>query len=297
MIVTLADAARLIREGRVVAFPTETVYGLGANALKATAVSQIYKLKGRPPTSPLIVHVDSIAMAKELVSEWPGEAETLVRRYWPGPLTIVVRKSPLIPDAVTAGLPTVGLRMPDHPLALQLIEEARVPIAAPSANKFTQLSPTTAAHVREAFGDAMPVLDGGPTRVGLESTVVSLVEGDMKLLRPGMLSIAELPVQKAGSGAHPAPGMHHRHYAPRTKLMMAAGSLPEGTAYLYHTNAQPAAVTRQLPADAAGYAAGLYAALHELDQAGVAVIAIEPVPESAEWNAIRDRLKRASAEK
>ncbi len=182
-------AAELIRAGRLVAFPTETVYGLGANALDAEAVARIFAAKGRPRTSPLIVHVDSIEMARGLASEWPKDADILARRYWPGPLTLVVPKRPLVPDIVTAGLPTVGLRMPAHPLALELIRAAGVPIAAPSANRFTELSPTAAAHVPEALADY--TLDGGPARVGIESTVLSLVEAPM-LLRPGVIPMTEI---------------------------------------------------------------------------------------------------------
>ena len=172
--ISIHDAARLLREGGVVAFPTETVYGLGANALDPTGVRRIYALKGRPSTSPLIVHVDGIEMARSLASIWPAKAEELARAHWPGPLTIVVPKAASVPDDVTAGLGTVGLRMPRHPIALELIRAAGLPLAAPSANRFTELSPTTAAHVRAAFGDAVPVLDGGPCEVGLESTVVSV---------------------------------------------------------------------------------------------------------------------------
>ncbi len=157
------------------AFPTETVYGLGANALDAAAVERIFEAKGRPPTSPLIVHVASIEMARSSLRHWPAAAERLAQRYWPGPLTLVVPKHPSIPDRVTAGLPTVGLRMPAHPLALALIRAAGVPIAAPSANRFTGLSPTTAEHVRRSLGDTVDlILDGGPTAVGIESTVLSL---------------------------------------------------------------------------------------------------------------------------
>ncbi len=151
MSISLDQAAARIRNGELVAFPTETVYGLGANALDATAVAKIFEAKGRPSTSPLIVHVASIAMAREIVAEWPAQAEELAQRYWPGPLTLVLPKSAAIPDIVTAGLPTVGIRMPAHPVALQLIEAAGVPIAAPSANRFMGLSPTTAEHVRAAF--------------------------------------------------------------------------------------------------------------------------------------------------
>src|SRR5579871_5472139 len=162
----IRHAAALLREGKLVAFPTETVYGLGANALDEAAVERIFAAKGRPRTSPLIVHVDSLDMARALASRWPDAAETLARRYWPGPLTLVVPKRAEIPDVVTAGLPTVGLRMPAHPLALQLIHAAGVPIAAPSANRFTELSPTTAGHVPESLADY--ILDGGPARVGIE---------------------------------------------------------------------------------------------------------------------------------
>ena len=163
----LARAAALLRAGGTVAFPTETVYGLGANAFDPAAVERIFTAKRRPHTSPLIVHVDSIEMARGLAARWPDAAETLARRYWPGPLTLVVAKRPEIPDIVTAGLPTVGLRMPAHALALELIRAAGVPIAGPSANRFTELSPTTSSHVPEALADY--VLDGGPARVGIES--------------------------------------------------------------------------------------------------------------------------------
>jgi len=189
--VSVAEAAALIRAGKLVAFPTETVYGLGANALDAAAVARIFAVKGRPRGSPLIVHVDSLEMARGLALDWPDGAERLARKYWPGPLTLVLRKHPSIPDIVTAGLATVGLRVPAHPLALALIRAAGVPIAAPSANLFTELSPTTAGHVRQSLGDAVDyVLDGGATTVGIESTVLSLVEPRPALLRPGVIPIA-----------------------------------------------------------------------------------------------------------
>jgi tRNA threonylcarbamoyl adenosine modification protein (Sua5/YciO/YrdC/YwlC family) len=190
--ISISDAAETIRAGGLVAFPTETVYGLGANALDPAAVQKIFAMKRRPETSPLIVHVASVEMAREIVAEWPPLAEELARQWWPGPLTLVLPKKSLVPDNVTAGLPTVGVRMPNHPIALALIEQAGVPIAAPSANRFTELSPTTPDHVRAAFGDAVPVLEGGPCTVGIESTVVAIENGKLKLLRPGMISLGEI---------------------------------------------------------------------------------------------------------
>jgi L-threonylcarbamoyladenylate synthase len=294
----ISEAAAKIRAGGVVAFPTETVYGLGANALDADAVAKIFELKGRPSTSPLIVHVASTEMARDLVTEWPPLASDLAAKWWPGPLTLVLPKKPAIPDIVTAGLPTVGLRMPDHPVALELIREAGVPIAAPSANRFSELSPTTAEHVREAFGDAVEVLDGGPTRVGIESTVVAIEDGQLKLLRPGMIELGgqghALPESQA---AHPSPGMHPRHYSPRTPLLVVPGpkEVP-GREGAYVWRKRPGLVSRsvRMPADPAHYAARLYAVLHELDAENWPWIAVEAVPQKPEWAAIRDRLQRAS---
>ena len=281
-------AARTIREGGLVAFPTETVYGLGANALDPVAVRRIFTLKGRPSTSPLIVHVDSIAMARSLVIEWPQQAEDLALRYWPGPLTLVLPKQSKVPDDVTAGLPTVGVRMPDHPLALDLIRSAGVPIAAPSANRFTELSPTTAAHVRHAFGESLQVLDGGPTQVGIESTVIALTPEPV-LLRPGMISFDRIRRASAGPGvAHPAPGMHERHYSPHTPLLLIdrESELPEGRGFV---------LTRdRMPPDPPAYAARLYSVLHELDREGWEWIAIERPPDTPPWAAILDRLRRAA---
>jgi len=294
--ISIKEAAERIRAGELVAFPTETVYGLGANALDAVAVSKIYALKGRPATSPLIVHVASIEMAQTLVTEWPPAAERLARRYWPGPLTLVLPKTSAIPDIVTAGLPTVGVRVPNHPLALALIQEAGVPLAAPSANRFMGLSPTTAEHVREAFGDALPVVDGGPCQVGLESTVVAITSGKITLLRPGMISIAD--VEDAGApasdAAHPAPGMHPRHYSPRTPLVLSNCPDPRG-AYLWINRQMSAARSIQMPAAPESYAARLYSILHQLDRENWPVICVEPPPDTVEWAAVLDRLQRASS--
>lgn len=288
----IRQAADLIRSGRLVAFPTETVYGLGANALSVTAVSRIFQAKCRPSTSPLIVHVDSLEMAHSLVTAWPDSAKQLAGRHWPGPLTLVLQKTRAVPDEVTAGLPTVGIRMPAHPVALALIRESGCPIAAPSANRFTELSPTSAEHVRKSLGDRVDmILDGGSTPVGIESTVLSLAGPNPVLLRPGMISREEIesligPVEIVGpaqGGAHPAPGMHVRHYSPRTPLYLGAppgdgngGSLP----YRGET--------------AQAYAAALYATLHQLDQLGLDWIAVELPPTTPEWAGIHDRLRRAA---
>jgi L-threonylcarbamoyladenylate synthase len=272
---------------------------LGANALDAEAVQRVYDLKGRPSTSPLIVHVSSREMAKEIFAEWPPLAEELATKWWPGPLTLVMRKQPSIPDVVTAGLGTVGVRMPAHPIALELIREAGIPLAAPSANKFTGISPTTARHVIEAFGDAVPVIDGGPCQVGIESTVVAIDGDQLTLLRPGMISLEALAAPEPGE-AHPAPGMHHRHYSPRTPLLLIdhPSQLPDPTgAYVWYARPGVAARRVQLPADPAGYAALLYAALHQLDREGLPWIAVEAPPETPEWSAIRDRLQRAQSQK
>ncbi len=293
----LARAAELIRNGELVAFPTETVYGLGANALDAGAVRRIFELKGRPATSPLIVHVDSVMMAKRLVTEWPAQADELVRHHWPGPLTLVLPKQPVVPDIVTAGLNTVGIRMPSHPVALELIGAAGFPIAAPSANRFTQLSPTTAEHVRAAFGDRVLVLDGGPTQVGIESTVVSLAGPEPVLLRPGMIAFEEIRrVTDPGAEAHPSPGMHERHYSPRTRVRLSDGArIPPGrVAYLWWNQPAPASKSVRMPASPAGYAAVLYGTLHDLDTEGWDLIVVERPPATLEWAGIRDRLERAS---
>jgi L-threonylcarbamoyladenylate synthase len=294
--ISIKEAAESIRAGELVAFPTETVYGLGANALDPAAVANIYDLKGRPPTSPLIVHVASIEMAQALVTEWPPEAGHLARKYWPGPLTLVLPKVSAIPDIVTAGLPTVGIRVPNHPLALALIREARVPLAAPSANRFTGLSPTTAEHVREAFGDAVPVLDGGHCRVGIESTVVSIESGKIILLRPGMISIEDVETvgAPASIAAHPAPGMHHRHYSPRTPLVLSNQPDPHG-AYLWINHPENTARSLQMPSTPEPYAAKLYSTLHDLDREAWPIISVEPPPETVEWAAVLDRLQRASS--
>ena len=296
----IEEAVRILREGGLVVFPTETVYGLGANALDANAVRKVYELKGRPPSSPLIVHVASVEQARELAAEWPPEAERLARGYWPGPLTLVVPKKAVIPDEVTAGLPTVGLRMPRHPVALELLRVAGVPIAAPSANRFTQLSPTTAEHVREAFGAETPfLLDGGACEVGLESTVIAVTHGGLEVLRPGMATVAGAVAGGAVElerEAHSAPGQHRKHYSPKTRIVLVSkGHLPrEGRgAYLWMNYNAAAAIKVRMGREPGEYAAGLYEMLHRMDREGVDWIAVEMPPDTEEWTAVRDRLWRA----
>jgi len=303
----LAQAAQLIRAGKLVAFPTETVYGLGANAWDAAAVENIFKLKGRPATSPLIVHVDSIAMARTLVTEWPPVATRLAEAFWPGPLTLILPKSARVPDRVTAGLPSVGVRVPSHPLALALIQAAQCPIAAPSANRFTQLSPTTAPHVRDAFPEGIDlILDGGPTQVGIESTVLSLTGPIPTLLRPGMVTrtqiedlIGPIRVQaQAQSGAHAAPGQHPQHYQPKTRLWINATPprMPQGKGVWLHLSSNTCAVAENvsMTANPADYARQLYAVLHDLDSRGYDWIAVERPPETIEWAGVLDRLTHAA---
>ena len=299
----IQKAVKLLRSGELVVFPTETVYGLGANALDPAAVRKIFALKGRPATSPLIVHVSSIEQARELASEWPEDAERLAREFWPGPLTIVVPKKSVIPGEVTAGLPTVGLRMPRHPMALAFLREAGLPVAAPSANRFTQLSPTTAQHVREAFGDDTPfLLDGGPCEVGLESTVIAVTKDGLEVLRPGMAFVDDAaPVAPATEpeqdASHRSPGQHKKHYSPRTRVLLVnRGHLPQQGrgAYLWFSYNSKAGWKLRMPEQPEAYAAKLYSVLHDLDREGYDWIAVELPPNEPAWAAIRDRLTRAA---
>jgi L-threonylcarbamoyladenylate synthase len=323
----IAHAATLLRAGRLVAFPTETVYGLGANALDHEAVARIYAVKRRPATSPLIVHVASIGTAKALVENWPEEAGRLAEKFWPGPLTLVLNTASAagvfphsaermqtlstrtIPGIVTAGLPTVGLRMPAHPIAQALIEAAGVPLAAPSANRFTELSPTTADHVRHSLGSEVDfILDGGPCQVGIESTVLSLVGHQPVLLRPGGISRSQLeavvgPIAvaaEAPAGPHPAPGMHPRHYSPRTPLNLVINGkvLAQGKGiYLQYQNPPSRADIKihQMPKSPSGYAAAIYEVLHQADAENYDWIGLDTPPSTPEWEAIQDRLQRAAA--
>ncbi len=282
----IEQAAALLRAGKLVAFPTETVYGLGANALDPKAVARIFQAKGRPLSSPLIVHVDvGRRWLGNSRSEWTDVAETLALHFWPGPLTIVVPKRPVIPDIVTAGLPSVGLRMPAHPMALELLRTSAIPLAAPSANRFTQLSPTTAEHVRASLGDAVDmILDGGPCAVGIESTVISLAGVHPRILRPGMISQREIEtlIGPVGTGAgSESPGQHPKHYSPRTRVVLGDSPATGRGVRLDASN---------MPANPADYAERLYRVLHELDAEAYDWIAIELPPDTQEWAGVRDRL-------
>jgi L-threonylcarbamoyladenylate synthase len=304
-----ARAVELLRGGEIVAFPTETVYGLGANALDERAVARIFLAKGRPSHNPLIVHVPDAVAARRLVRDWPAAAEQLSARFWPGPLTLVLPKQPEIPDLVTAGLPTVAVRVPRHPVALALLRATGLPLAAPSANRSEAVSPTTAEHVRSGLGDRVPlVLDGGATEVGIESTVVDLSGVEPRLLRPGMVTVPEIEAvlgqplataeAVAGEVARSSPGQLDRHYAPRALVTLFDRDAPpaprDAGAIVFTPGRSGVRQEIRLPAEPAGYARGLYAALHTLDAAGVSQILIEAPPADAAWDAIRDRLRRAS---
>jgi L-threonylcarbamoyladenylate synthase len=311
----IARAARALRDGGLVAFPTETVYGLGANALDPNAVERIYSAKGRPAYNPLIVHIADASDAPLIAAEWPGRAEKLARAFWPGPLTIVLPKKPNVPDGVTAGLPSVAVRVPAHPVARALLDAARIPVAAPSANRSMMLSPTTAAHVAKSLGDSVDlILDGGPTDVGIESTVIDLTTPTPTLLRPGMISAEAIgriigPIDAAqrveGDAARPSPGMLDRHYSPRARLLLVpAGEVESIVSFeraagrtvgaLVISASSGDANTSRMPSTAAEYASRLYESLHAFDDAGCDVIVVERVPAGDEWAGVRDRLARAA---
>ncbi len=306
------QAAQIIREGGIAAFPTETVYGLGADAFQPFAVARIFEVKRRPFFDPLIVHIARREDISGLVREWPEEAETLMDRFWPGPLTLVLPKTDRIPDIVTAGLPTVGIRMPRHPLALELVRRAGGAIAAPSANRFGRTSPTTAAHVREQLGNGVDfILDGGPCEVGVESTILTFEEGRPVLLRPGGTPLEEIeeaigPVRKGSVafGSRPqAPGMLERHYATHTPLWVIPEGGPPPTergrwGLLAFRRAREgyAAVEILTPCgDLREAAARLFAAMRRLDEEGLDAIAAELVTDHGLGRAINDRLLRAAA--
>jgi L-threonylcarbamoyladenylate synthase len=307
---TIAEAAALLQAGALVAFPTETVYGLGGLARDPASLAKIFAAKGRPATHPLIAHVRGPADAAALSTAWDARAQSLAERFWPGPLTLVVPRAPSLPAALSGGKPTVALRAPAHPVAQALLAAVGAPLAAPSANKYQTLSPTTAAHVARAFGDEVAlVLDGGPCAAGLESTVVDLTVSPPAVLRPGALPLAALralipdvvlaDATVTDEAARHSPGQDAVHYAPRAPLRLVtraeALALPNASLVLRGTGhaSRPDAVV--LPDDAAAYGAALYATLHALDDAGAALIAVESPPGDEAWLAVADRLRRAAA--
>ncbi|MGH7789564.1 MAG: L-threonylcarbamoyladenylate synthase [Candidatus Binatia bacterium] len=309
---SIARAAQLIGRGAVVAFPTETVYGLGADATNAAAAAQIFAIKARPSFDPLIVHIEGGAMLHAVAAQVPDAARALVAAFWPGPLTVVLPKRAAIPDIVTAGLPSVAVRQPEHPVARALLRAAGRPIAAPSANPFGYVSPTTAAHVEAQLGAQVPlILDGGPCRVGVESTIISFIDAAPALLRPGGIGLEDIervigPVRLAADTVRPsAPGQLPSHYAPRTSLELVAtlADIPagaRGTAALLLP--RPDAAARGFACvevlsddgDPAVIAANLFAALRRLDAGGYARLFALPVAEVGLGRAIMDRLRRAS---
>lgn len=318
-------AAAQLRLGEIVGVPTETVYGLAGNALSGEAVRKIFEIKGRPSSNPLIVHVADWSMVEQCALGWDAEAAMLAKAFWPGPLTIVVRKSALIPDEVTAGGETVAIRWPSHPIMQAVIKAAGFPLAAPSANRSNALSPTQACHVVSQLDGAIPlVVDGGHAAVGIESTVVDLVHRPARVLRPGMvqqaaleavsdsLRWAPLGVQGSKGGASRSPGMMKLHYSPRARLAMASwanqaelegivegSGLPRSAISIMAYYRIPAgdgfSRVSVIPEDAEAYARALFSELHLCDEAGSELILVEALPEDAEWDGIRDRLQRAAA--
>jgi L-threonylcarbamoyladenylate synthase len=309
----IRQAAEIIRQGGIVAFPTETVYGLGADAYNPLALARIFEVKRRPYFDPLIVHIANPAHVKKLVKEIPLSVEKLTEKLWPGPLTVVLLKEENIPDIATAGLPSIAVRMPDHPIALSLIEESKCPIAAPSANPFGYLSPTMAEHVREQLGGQVDlILDGGPCSVGVESTIVSFLESTPRLLRPGGVSLEEIEsiigkvdIRPIEDGP-PAPGMFPRHYAPRTPIVLdwkeknrdlwmgrnmglLAFREPEGNPRFHSVE------VLSKRGDMREAAANLFSAIRRLDALNLDLIVAEPIPEIGLGRAIMDRLRRATS--
>lgn len=310
---TLDDALAALRRGEPIGLPTETVYGLAADAHDPAAIRRIYELKGRPSDHPLIVHVADAVTASRWAGDWPDAAEALAEAFWPGPLTLILPRAANVPDEVTGGQDTVGLRVPAHPVAQALLRAFEGGVAAPSANRFGRLSPTTAAHVREEFGDAVPiVLDGGECEIGLESTIVDLSSDTPRILRPGKISRPEIeevigPVAEGKDGDSPrASGTLASHYAPRASVeVLARAPLVARFHELAKRGQKVAALLRGqpfkgidgevLPSDLAGYGHALYAALRRLDARGFDVLLAELPPHTAAWAAVNDRLKRAAA--
>ncbi|MCY7371195.1 MAG: threonylcarbamoyl-AMP synthase [Polaromonas sp.] len=327
-VAAVAEAARRIAAGELVAFPTETVYGLGADASNDAAVRKIFDAKGRPADHPLIVHVAGVGQVGDYAASVPAFASRLMQAFWPGPLTVILPRRPGVAAAAAAGQDSIGLRCPSHPLALAFLQaclESGVRgVAGPSANRFGRVSPTTAAHVRQEFGDALWLLDGGPCSVGIESAIVDCTRGRPVLLRPGALTRAQLEAACGEAVLEPAnaqsdagvageapraPGTLAAHYAPNAKVRLMDAAAIQTALDLLGADAAHIAiyarsivrirservVYRRMPDDAAAAAQQLFAVLRSFDAQGVKLIWIEPPPASADWDGVRDRLQRAAA--
>jgi L-threonylcarbamoyladenylate synthase len=328
-------AAELLRGGQVVAVPTETVYGLAANAFDKTAVGRIFEIKGRPATNPLIVHVNSVELARQCTVDWPATAQKLADAFWPGPLTIVLPRSTRIPGIVTANGLTVAIRWPRHPFVRKLVDACGFPLAAPSANVSGETSPTTAAHVLKSLGGKLLlIVDGGTSNIGIESTVLDLTVQPARILRPGMISAESLAAVTTGQigedsfhaspgvdGPARSPGMLERHYAPKAPLIVLSwtddadlsrqltglGVDAATTHIISHTRipgtsgfGQPPSRFQHVvvvPNEPEAFARALYAELHRADELGAGAIVAEAVPDEAPWRGIADRLRRASVRK
>lgn len=302
-------AARYIREGKLVAFPTETVYGLGANALDPMAVARIYELKERPSFDPLIIHIADLSQLDQLVIYPDERVQQLARRFWPGPLTMILPKSDQVPDIVTSGLDTVGIRMPDNDLARELIRRSGCPIAAPSANKFGRVSPTNAHHVKKQLPEVDYILEGGPAQVGIESTIITLVETGFTILRHGIITREEIEAIVPYQGTELsekgvlAPGMMKSHYSPAKPLYIAGEGMPQD---LDRTRAgllsfsgrdvegYKAVIALSESGDLKECAVNLFSAIHQMEEADVEYIVAEPVPDQGVGIAIMDRLRKAA---
>lgn len=314
-------AAELLRAGEVVALPTETVYGLAANAFDAAAVAKIYEAKGRPAHNPIIVHVADNALAKRCVCVWPMVADDLARAFWPGPLTMVLPKAPEIPEIVTADGTTVGVRWSSHPFMQAVIRACGFPLAAPSANLSNQISPTNAEHVRKQLADRIPlIVDGGQAHVGIESTVIDLTSEPPAVLRPGMIHeesliavtgdlVSHRKKKLCAGDALRSPGLLQKHYAPKAKLVVLRWrdtadlesrftfhvSRTHVIAHTHIPSGEGFASVSVIPHDAEAFARAIYAELHRCDEQGAELIVVEALPDAPEWRAIADRLQRAAA--